>query len=274
MAGNITIVEAMDRYVKVPRDLTRDGVSLAAVGLYAAILSFGKEWNLNIRGLASILDVSPNLITTYLGQLERAGYVRRSRTKGADGRFTGWDYQVGVDPFTDIPKTPTSEKTDTRKNRLSEKPIVGKTDTRKSGVYNKDNKEIEESNITQDYNGYKNSDAFDFRHGLVALGVPADMADDFLKCRHTKRLADTKTALDGIAREIQRSGRTAEDCIRLCVERGWGGFRAEWLLNDEARGYKRTSAPRREESLTEHYARVNRELEQILHPNGPDYDNQ
>ena len=270
MAGNITIIEAKDNYLKVSKDIIfNEKIDHVTLAIYVRLMVLGKRWNLNIAGAASVLHISKDRVRVVFARLEEAGYLRRKRSHDANGKFSGWDYEISNVPFTDESKTPMSEEYRRRENT-----DVGETPTSVNpGGIIQDYKPInKDSNLID--RDYKNSDAFDFRHGLVALGVPADMADDFLKCRHTKRLADTKTALDGIAREIQRSGRTAEDCIRLCVERGWGGFRAEWLLNDEARGYKRTSAPRREESLTEHYARVNRELEQILHPNGPDYDNQ
>lgn len=256
MAGNITIVEATERYVKVPRDLVKGDVSLTAVGLYAAILSFGKDWRLNVRGLASVLNVSVPLISKYMVQLEKAGYVQRTRTKGEDGRFTGWDYTVG----TDILKTPTSEKTDTRKNRVSEKPSIGKTDGRKIAPYNKDSKGIEDENTIQDYKEHKDSAGFDFRREVIGLGVPAALVDDWLKVRHGKRLTNTRTAFDAIAREIAKSGRPAEECVRFVVERSWGGFKADWLVNDNPGSTRRAQPAPQQESHMDYYARVMREL--------------
>jgi hypothetical protein len=258
MAGNITIVEARERYVKVPRDLTKGDISLAAVGLYAAILSFGKDWRLNIHGLSSVLGVSVGLVKKYMGELEKSGYVQRTRTKGDDGRFTGWDYTVGTERL----KTPTSEETDGRKNRQSENPTVGKTDDRKIDAYNKDYNQQEELKVKEAYNKPNiDSAGFDFRRSLIDLGVPAALVDDWLKVRHAKRATNTQTAYEAIAREIKKSGRPAEVCIRFVVERSWAGFKAEWLNEEDSRTRRdtRPAAPK-QESHMDYYARVMREL--------------
>lgn len=272
MAGNITIIEAHDRFVKVPREIVScGGVTLQAVGLYATILALGNEWKLNVRGLATYLDISVPLVTRYLSQLEKSGYLRRTRSRGSDGRLNGWDYEISSTPFTDTTKSPTSEKTDTRKNRHSEKPSIGETDTRKNEAYNKDYKENKDNKVNKDNNQVKTEvreseeEVFDFRKSLIGLGVPAALVDEWLKVRHTRRLTNTRTAFEAVAREIAKSGRGAEDCIRFVVERSWGGFKAEWL-NEDRDSQPRNSqpAPRRQESLVEHWERVDREIEEIL----------
>lgn len=114
-------------------------------------------------------------------------------------------------------------------------------------------------------------EGFDFLEALVQLGVTRQVAEDWMKVRHTKRATNTETAFRNIAAEIAKSGRPADDCIRFVVERSWSGFKADWLLNDNPAG-TRPAAPRRE-SLTEHWRRVDRELAEKLHQNGS-IDNQ
>lgn len=76
---------------------------------------------------------------------------------------------------------------------------------------------------------YISQKKFNFLSSLIAIGVSRETATDWLQVRKTKRLTNTKIAFDNIAKEITKSGRSAEDCIRLAVENSWGGFKAEWM---------------------------------------------
>ena len=55
--------------------------------------------------------------------------------------------------------------------------------------------------------------------------------EDYLQVRKTKRTPITLTALDGIKRETQLAGMTLDEGLRMCCERGWVGFKANWLEN-------------------------------------------
>lgn len=73
---------------------------------------------------------------------------------------------------------------------------------------------------------------FDALAHLVSENVPEDLASDWLKLRKEKRLTPTKTAIDGIKREAGNCGKSLADVVRICCERGWGGFKHEWLERD------------------------------------------
>lgn len=64
---------------------------------------------------------------------------------------------------------------------------------------------------------------------LVSLGVDESIAKDWVKTRKEKKLASTKTAIDGVIREAKKSGKPMAEVIRICCEQGWGGFKASWL---------------------------------------------
>lgn len=76
---------------------------------------------------------------------------------------------------------------------------------------------------------------FDFVSALRSLGVTDQLAREWAQVRKTKRLTNTRTAYDNIAREIAKTGRSAEDCVRMAVENSWGGFKAEWVPGTRAR---------------------------------------
>lgn len=64
----------------------------------------------------------------------------------------------------------------------------------------------------------------------VPSGVSDQVWQDFLRCRRALRAPVTSTALKGIQREAVKAGISMEAALQICVERGWRGFKAEWLL--------------------------------------------
>ena len=60
-------------------------------------------------------------------------------------------------------------------------------------------------------------------------GVTVMVWQDWLKLRKAKKAAVTQTALDGIQREADKAGVSLQTVLETCCERGWTGFKAEWL---------------------------------------------
>lgn len=65
---------------------------------------------------------------------------------------------------------------------------------------------------------------------LVADGVNPQHAADWLKARGKVPL--TATALAGLRREAAKAGVTVAEAVQQCAERGWRGFKADWLHRD------------------------------------------
>ena len=95
--------------------------------------------------------------------------------------------------------------------------------TSKSEANSEDENDIENEN---------NIKKFSFLKELVAIGVERKIAEEWLKVRKNKKLTQTETAFRKTKAEIDKSGRNANDCITLCVERSWGGFKAEWMQRE------------------------------------------
>lgn len=70
---------------------------------------------------------------------------------------------------------------------------------------------------------------------LQSLGIPADVAAEFLALRQRKRAALTEIALAGIRREADSIGWTLEQALRKSIERGWQSFDASWVQSQNAR---------------------------------------
>lgn len=64
------------------------------------------------------------------------------------------------------------------------------------------------------------------------VGIPADVSkdtwEDFKNIRRAKRAPLTQTALNGIIREAKKAGLPLNDVLRICCERGWQSFDADW----------------------------------------------
>lgn len=97
----------------------------------------------------------------------------------------------------------------------------------KQQIINKDKKE--DTNVSKK--------KFIFRDELIKLGVNDQIIDDWLIVRKNKKSSNTKIAYDAIVREINKSGLSANDCIKIAVERSWCGFNASWLTNIDISDY-------------------------------------
>ena len=60
-------------------------------------------------------------------------------------------------------------------------------------------------------------------------GVTVIVWQDWLKLRRAKKAAVTQTAIDGIQREADKAGVSLQTVLETCCERGWTGFKAEWM---------------------------------------------
>lgn len=68
---------------------------------------------------------------------------------------------------------------------------------------------------------------------LSLLGVPDQVAKDWMKVRKAKRAPLTETALDDLKREAEKAGITPVEAITICAKKNWQGFNAGWNWKDE-----------------------------------------
>lgn len=61
------------------------------------------------------------------------------------------------------------------------------------------------------------------------LGIDPNVVSDFKRLRAGKKAPITETAMAGIRREAAKAGVSLESALRTCCERGWTGFKAEWV---------------------------------------------
>ncbi|HWK72200.1 MAG TPA: helix-turn-helix domain-containing protein [Burkholderiaceae bacterium] len=70
---------------------------------------------------------------------------------------------------------------------------------------------------------------------LAENGVDEQVAKDWLKLRKARKAEPTKTAIDGQAREAKKAGLSLQEALAMSCERGWQGFKAEWVAGGQAR---------------------------------------
>ena len=91
-------------------------LTLKAKGLLSQMLSLPEDWDYTLAGLSHINREKIDAIREAVRELERAGYIVRSRERDAKGRLRGADYviyeQPQLPPKPDFPtlENPTLEK--------------------------------------------------------------------------------------------------------------------------------------------------------------------
>lgn len=75
------------------------------------------------------------------------------------------------------------------------------------------------------------SKKFDFKKEFLSLGVDDKILSDWIVVRKQKKSANTETSFNAIKKQIELSGLTANECIRIAAEKSWAGFKSEWLKN-------------------------------------------
>lgn len=214
-------------YTVIDNGIFKDSdLSLAERGFLCTVMSLPENWVFSVSGIGEIIPECRDTIYTVIDRLIEHGYCKREQNKDKKtGKFIGYDYTfyevkngLGCTsaPFTDFPYTdfpdtdspytgnPTQLSTNSNKV-----PIKSSTDKKKDISISKEK--------------------FDFVSALVGIGVSREAAAEWLQVRKTKRATNTKIAFDRIAREIAKSGRSADECIRFSVEHSYSGFEAEWM---------------------------------------------
>lgn len=104
-------------FVQIPNSILSDpNISFKAKSVLAIMLSLPENWDFSIEGIAGKCKESKDCIAKAINELIDAGYVRRTKTRGTDGRITKWEYEVFEEPCKTIEQNneePREEKPDT-----------------------------------------------------------------------------------------------------------------------------------------------------------------
>ena len=106
--------------------LRNKDLTLKAKGLLSQMLSLPEDWDYTLAGLSRINREKIDAIREAVRELEKAGYIQRSRERDEKGRLRGADYIIYEQPpILDLPtlENPTLEKP-TQENPMLEKPTL------------------------------------------------------------------------------------------------------------------------------------------------------
>lgn len=81
--------------------LRNHALSLKAKGLLSQMLSLPEDWDYTLQGLAQINKESIDAIREAVRELERAGYIKRSRERDERGCLRGTVYTIYEQPHAE-----------------------------------------------------------------------------------------------------------------------------------------------------------------------------
>lgn len=122
-----------DYTVMANHHLRDERLSLKAKGLLSMLLSLPDDWEISIRGLASIVTDGVGAVQTGINELIDAGYIVRRRQHAESGAFAGFEYIIHEippcteNPYTAIPYTGkpyTENPAQSSKDKLSTIPPI------------------------------------------------------------------------------------------------------------------------------------------------------
>jgi hypothetical protein len=124
-------------------------LSLKAKGLLSQMLSLPENWDYTLAGLSRINRESVDAIRTAVHELEREGYITRSRERKENGQLGGAEYIIREQPPEDF--TPDNDPAPPiQKNPISENPTQANSILENTTQINKECKVIKEKEINTD----------------------------------------------------------------------------------------------------------------------------
>ena len=227
-------------------------LSFAAMGLLGYLLSKPDNWQVSVNQLIGTTEGTEkqskrDAVLKMLDELKAKGFVQMKRK--AEG---GVDYIVFDSPQSqngEIPlrENPTVGNSHNGEIPLRENPtvLINTEDLSNKSGLDKQNTHASaaadapvsaEPESKPDKPKKRKPSAarieLDAYRVLGEHGIDGQLAQDYIALRKSHRAPITQTAMKGIEREANNAGLSLEQALTICCERGWRGFRAEWLHSD------------------------------------------
>lgn len=74
---------------------------------------------------------------------------------------------------------------------------------------------------------------FNFRQAMLSAGFAADLTEDWLRIRKTKKAVNSERAFKIFLEQVQRTGRDKNEILALVVQKQWKGFEASWVQSTQ-----------------------------------------
>lgn len=82
------------------------------------------------------------------------------------------------------------------------------------------------------------SNKFNFKQELINLGADKQLVDDWLVVRKNKKASNTKTAFNSFKKQLDKSCKTINFVLDLCISKDWKGFNADWIKEEKPKTNK------------------------------------
>ena len=230
---------------------TDNVLSFEAMGLLAYLLSKPDNWSIHPRALSKATEGSDQRrgmgkIYDLLNVLIAAGYVLRF--KRANGEV---DYIVYDEPVRNEAAENPNQENPNQENPNQENPNQENPNQENPNQENpnQDFPDVlintegqQELNLSKDgmetnARGRATSppappplsvQPFNPLTALMALGVPRQLAGDWLAIRKAKRVPLTQSGLETTVEEAAKAGISLAEAVKQSVDNGWAGFKAKW----------------------------------------------
>ncbi|MCP4394855.1 MAG: hypothetical protein GY804_11415 [Alphaproteobacteria bacterium] len=169
----------------------------------------------SLDSLSSETGLSVQKIRTSLNKLKSTGNITsKQQAKARIITVVGWD------DYQEVNKE--SNKQATGKQQATNRQLTPDKNVRSKECKNDKNNDI-----------VAKAPKFNFKAELLALGVNPETLADWLTVRKNKKASNTKTAFNGLIREITKSGLMVNDAIEYAASKSWSGFKAQWYENEQ-----------------------------------------
>lgn len=161
-------VEKNKNYTTISNHHLQDrNLSLKAKGLLTLILSLPPDWDMTLKGLVSLSGDGVDSVRSGIQELEKAGYLRRSRSRNNLGQLLCTEYTIYEHAVTENVASETeiddnlniiySEECHVGKSNVDKNSHIGKSDVDKNTTEKIENSQIGFSNIGKPYIGKSNT---------------------------------------------------------------------------------------------------------------------
>lgn len=95
----VRVIKNKDYTAMANYHLKEKGMSLKAIGLLSIMLSLPENWDYSVSGLSAIRKESRNTINEILKELEKFGYLNRTRIRDEKGKIVEVEYTIYESPY-------------------------------------------------------------------------------------------------------------------------------------------------------------------------------
>lgn len=175
-------VEKNKNYTTISNHHLQDrNLSLKAKGLLTLILSLPPDWDMTLKGLVSLSGDGVDSVRSGIQELEKAGYLRRSRSRNNLGQLLCTEYTIYEHAVTEnvaseteiddnlniiyseeshIGKSDVDKNSQIGKSDVDKNSHIGKSDVDKNTTEKIENSQIGFSNIGKPYIGKSNTSKY------------------------------------------------------------------------------------------------------------------